>query len=74
MDFPQENRRACITYTRDPRKKRMVIEREREQYAGYRGPAWLYPASFVAYHLGSITADPWKNLPVRFGAINFHFA
>lgn len=30
-----------------------------------------YPMPFVAYHFGSITGEPWKNLPVRFGTINF---
>ena len=57
------------------------IEREREREIGYvEMHGWMKitrsagHGPFVAYHFGSITGEPWKNLPVRFGTINFHLA
>lgn len=67
----------CLYYvSRDPRKG----THEKKSAAPETGPlsgSILCASPFVAsslYHLGSISAEPWKNLPVRIGAINFHFA
>lgn len=76
---PQENRLVCITYTRGGDAARNAWRSIESECRVCAAPdtarrALLYPAPFVAYHLGSISVEPWKNLPVRFGTINFHFA
>lgn len=72
VDFPRKDRPARRHYTHAILETHGSIERAR--YTAPDTTNWLYPAPLIAYHLGSISAEPWKNLPVRFGTINFHFA
>lgn len=61
-----------VTHTRSWKR----MSRLRELGTGAQDTAhWLLscaPSLLITF--GSISTEPWKNLPVRYGTINFHFA